>query len=52
MTPVDPNKPPANEPIAGTKKKTGCGCGTSGDTGSLLVLAGMVLMLRRRKQTP
>ncbi len=50
MTP-DPSKPPSSEPIAGTtKKKTGCGCGTSGDTGSLLVLAGVVLMLRRRKQ--
>ena len=49
MTP-DPNKPPSSEPIAGPRKKTGCGCDTSGDTGSLLVLAGMLLITRRRRK--
>jgi MYXO-CTERM domain-containing protein len=50
MTPVDPGKPSA-EPVAATKKKTGCGCGTSGDASGGLVLAVLALVWRRTRRT-
>jgi len=48
--PGDPNKtkPPGSEPVAGTKKKTGCGCGTTDASGGLVF--GLALLLTRRRR--